>query len=232
MCLLYLVKFLLSSVHGICEGMKMKLVSLTPEGKVALVLSHGNHTYKELKMETGLSDRWLTFKLRELESMGIIEKRGKWYGLTRKLDVSAYELSLFWSFVARRMADELAKLSFVKMIVLFGGVAQKRANELSDLDMIIVVDESVEKVKKEILSKVSRLELKYHVMVEPLILTKEDFLDNVYSREGGIIYGIAEGFEVLFDKDGYLTRILHDRVDEIRRSHEYLREARIWLKTK
>lgn len=29
-------------------------------------------------------------------------------------------------------------------------------------------------------------------MIEPLILMAEDFLDNVYSHEGGIIYGVAE----------------------------------------
>jgi hypothetical protein len=73
----------------------MALTSLTPEGKVTLVLSHGRHTYKELKMETGLSDRWLTVKLRELEGKRVIKKDGRWYGLAKKLDFSAYELTLY-----------------------------------------------------------------------------------------------------------------------------------------
>lgn len=210
----------------------MELVSLTPEGKIVLTLKHGKHTYKELKFETGLSDRWLTVKLEELESEGVIEKSGRWYGLSGRLDVSAYELSLYMNFQARRMADELAKLPFVKMVVLFGGVAQERADVLSDLDMIIVVSESVEKVKVDLVPLISKLETKYHMMVEPLILTEEDFLENVYSREGGIIYGVAEGFEVLVDKTGDLAKILYNRVEEIKRSHEYLREARIWLKAK
>ncbi|MGQ9641777.1 MAG: nucleotidyltransferase domain-containing protein [Candidatus Bathycorpusculaceae bacterium] len=210
----------------------VELVSLTPEGKVVLVLSHGKHTYKELKIETGLSDRWLTFKLGELESKGVIKKSGKWYSLAHTLDVTAYELSLFMGFQAKRMADELAKLPFVETIVLFGGVVQKRANALSDLDLIIVVDEPFEEAKKKVLLKISELEREYHVMIEPLILTEADFLDNVYSNEGGIIYGVAEGFEVLVDKTGKLAKILHERVEEIRRSHEYLREARIWLKIK
>lgn len=210
----------------------MELISLTPEGKVALVLSHGKHTYKELKMETGLSDRWLTVKLRELESAGIIKKSGRWYGLAKKLNFSAYELSLYMNFQAKRMAREIAKLPFVKAIFLFGGVAQKRANELSDLDMIIVVDGPVEKVKKKVMSKISELEMEYHIMIEPLVFTEEDFLDNVHSSEGGVIYGVAEGFEVLVDKTGELAKILQNRVEEIRRSHEYLSEVRIWLKTK
>jgi len=210
----------------------MELVSLTPEGKIALALTHGKHTYNELKVETGLSDRWLTVKLKKLESEGVVRKSGRWYGLAGKLDLSAYELSLYLGFQAKRMAGELAKLSFVETIVLFGGVAQKRASELSDLDMIIVVKEPIEKVKRRIISEISRLELKYHVMIEPLILTEEDFLDNVYLQEGGIVYGVAEGFVVLVDKTSKLAGILYNRVEEIKRSHEYLREARIWLKIK
>jgi len=210
----------------------VELVSLTSDGRIVLVLKHGKHTYSELKFETGLSDRWLTVKLEELEGGGVVEKSGRWYGLSGKLDVSAYELSLYLSLQAKRMANELAKLRFVRMVVLFGSVAQKRANEFSDLDMIIVVGESVDRVKMKVVSEISKLELKYHVMVEPLILTEEDFLDNVYSREGGIIYGVAEGFEVLVDKTGKLAKILCDRVEEIKRGHDYLEEARIWLKVR
>jgi len=82
------------------------------------------------------------------------------------------------------------------------------------------------------LSEISRLESKYHITVGPLILAKQDFLDNVRSHEGGIIYGVAEGFEVLVDKTGELGKILRSRVEEIRRSHDYLKEERIWLKVR
>ena len=210
----------------------MELVSLSPEGRIVLALKHGKHTYSELRLETGLSDRWLTIKLENLEREGVVQKRGRWYGLSGELDVSAYELSLYMVFQAKRMAAELARLRFVRAIVLFGGVAQKNAHEYSDLDMIIVVSESVDKVKPEVISEVSKLESMYHMTIEPLILAEEDFLDNVYSRESGIIYGLAEGCEVLVDKTGEFAKILHDRVEEIKRSHDYLEEGRIWLKAK
>ena len=210
----------------------MELISLSPEGRIILTLKHGKHTYSELKLETGLSDRWLAIKLKELESGGLVEKDGKWYGLSGELGVSAYELSLYMRLQAKRMAGELAKLHFVRAIILFGGVAQKKAHEYSDLDMIIVVGGSVDKVKEEVMSKISRLESKYHIMIEPLILAEEDFLDNVRSHEGGIIYGIAEGFEVLVDKTGEFAQILRDRVKEIKHNCDYLKEARIWLKVK
>lgn len=210
----------------------MELVSLSPEGRIVLTLKHGKHTYGELKLETGLSDRWLTVKLEELRSEGAVEKNGRWYGSSGKLSISAYELSLYMIFQAKRMAAELAKLYFIRTIILFGSVAQRNAHEYSDLDMIIVVSEAVDKVKGTVLSEVSKLESMYHIMVEPLILVEDDFLDNVHSHEGGIVYGVAEGFEVLVDKTGELAELLRDRVEEIRSTHEYLKEVRIWLKVK
>jgi predicted nucleotidyltransferase len=210
----------------------VKLVSLTPEGKIVVTLKHGKHTYSEMKLETGLSDRWLTVKLGELEAEGVVEKKGKWYGLKQETKVTAYEVSLYMSSQAKKMAEELANLRFVRAVFLFGSVAQKKTSEYSDLDMIIVVNEPYDKVKKAIMSTVSRLESNYHVTIEPLILAEEDFLDNVYSSEGGIIYGVAEGFEVLVDKTGKLGKILCDRIEDIKRSHDYLEEARIWLKVK
>lgn len=210
----------------------LELVSLSSEGRVVLTLKHGKHSYSELKLETGLSDRWLTVKLRELESGGVVERDGKWYGLSGELDVSAYELSLYLRSQAKRMAGEIAKLHFVVAIVLFGGVAQKNAWELSDLDMIIVVSGLVDKVREQVMSAISKLESRYHFTIEPLILAEDDFLDNVHSHEGGIVYGLAEGCEVLVDKTGRLSRILSKRVEEIKRSHDYLEEGRIWLKVK
>ena len=210
----------------------MDLVSLTPEGRIVLTLKHGKHTYSELRLETGLSDRWLVVKLGALESEGVVEKSGKWYGLSGEAPVSAYELSLYMISQARQMASELADLRFVEAVFLFGSVAQKNAGEYSDLDVIIVVGEPVDRVKRKTIWEISRLESKYHMIIEPLILAKEDFLDNVYSHEGGIIYGVAEGFEVLVDKTGEFGSILRNRVEEIRSSHDYLKEERIWLKVR
>jgi len=207
------------------------LVSLTPEGRIVLTLKHGKHTYSELRLETGLSDRWLTIKLEELED-GVVEKKGKWYGLRGGIRVSPYELSLYMSAQAERTASELANLRFVRAVILFGSVVQKNAGEYSDLDMMIVVNEPVDRARKKVLSEISRVESKYHITVGPLILAKQDFLDNVRSHEGGIIYGVAEGFEVLVDKTGELGKILRNRVEEIRRSHDYLKEERIWLKVR
>jgi len=230
---LYLVKFLSVSVPPSFKGWrKVELASLTSEGRILLSLSHGKHTYRELRFETGLSDRWLTIKLEGLEASGIIEKSGRWYGLAGRLDVSVYELSLYMRSQAKRIARELARLRHVRTIILFGGVAQNNADEHSDLDMIIVLNDPTDKAKREVISVISKLELRYHLTVEPLILSEKDFLDNVYSHEGGIIYGIAEGSEVLIDKTARLEEISRGRVEEIKRSHNYLKEEGMWLRAK
>jgi len=210
----------------------LTLVSLTSEGKVLATLWHGRHSYSELKLETGLSDRWLTVKLNELLHNKVVNKSGRWYGLARELDVSSYELSLYMVLKAEQVARELGKLRSIVAIVLFGGVVQKRAHLYSDLDMVIVVSEPVDDMRGKVLSRVSELEWKYHVAIEAIILSQKDFLDNINSREGGIVYGFAEGCEVLVDKTSDLSKLLHDRIEAIKRSHEYLEEARIWLKVK
>lgn len=210
----------------------MQLLSLTPEGKILLTLVHGKHLYSELRLETRLSDRWLTVKLEQLVAEGVVEKSGKWYGLASDMDVSDYELSIYMTGQAECLAKRLLGLSFVKAVFLFGSVARKKARELSDLDLIIVVSKLREELKSKIMVEVRWFELNYHLAVEPLILDEEDFLENVRSDEGGIIFGVAEGFEVLADKTGVLSRVLRDRVAEIKRSHEFLEEERIWLRVK
>ena len=210
----------------------MELASLTPEGRIILTLKHGKHTYSELRFETELSDRWLTIKLKELEGGRVVEKSGRWYGLIGELVVSDYELSLYMRSQAKRMAAEIAELHFVRAVILFGSVAQKGAHEYSDLDLIIVVSEPAEKMRGEVFSKILELESKYHITVEPLVLGEKDFLGNVHSHEGGIVYGVAEGYEVLVDKTGEFAEILHDIIEEIRRSYDYLEEAGIWLRAK
>jgi len=208
----------------------LDLISLTSEGMVILTLKHGKHTYSELRFETGLSDRWLTIKLNELENRGVLEKDGKWYGLAGDFTVSAYELSLYMVSQARQLAVELSRLRSVQAIILFGSVPKREAHEYSDLDMIIVVNEKAGKVRDRVVSKISELERRYHLTIEPIILSTEDFLSNIQSDEAGIVYGVAEGFEVLATKRGSLDRILSERVEEIRKTREYLKEGRIWLK--
>jgi predicted nucleotidyltransferase len=209
---------------------EMDLVSLTPEGLVVLTLTHGKHSYSELRSETGLSDRWLTVKLKELENGGVLRKDGKWYGLTDQVAASPHELSLYMLTRARQLARQLAQLHSVRIIILFGSVAKEEAHEYSDLDMLIAVDQDVESVRRRVASKISEFERRFHLTVESLVLSAGDFRANMRSEEAGIVYGIAEGFKALVAKDATLHRMLRERVEEIRKTHQYIEEGRIWLK--
>jgi predicted nucleotidyltransferase len=208
----------------------MDLVSLTPEGMIVLTLKHGKHSYSELGNETDLSDRWLTVKLKELESGGVLKKDGKWYGLIDQQLASPYALSLYMLSQARQLARQLAQLHAVRVIILFGSVPRVEAHEYSDLDMLVVVDQDVESARRRVASKISEFERRYHLTVEPVVLSARDFIANIRSEEAGIVYGIAEGFKVLAAKDGKLHRILRERVEQIRKTRQYLKEERIWLK--
>lgn len=208
----------------------MELVSLTPEGRVLLTLHHGQHLYSELKFETGLSDRWISKKLGELVDDGLIKKVGRWYGLDGLLSVSGYELNLYLRTQAMRIANELAEEDSVDAVILFGSLARGVAHEYSDIDLIIVVDGL--EGKQKIRGMIPGLESRYHFTIEPLVFSLRDFRDNLESQSGGIIYGVAEGYRVLYDSAGEVSDILEKRVEEIKGSHEYIEDVRIWVKTR
>lgn len=208
----------------------MELVSLTPEGRVLLTLHHGQHLYSELKFETGLSDRWISKKLGELVDDGLIKKVGRWYGLDGSLSVSGYELNLYLRTQAMRIANELAEEDSVDAVILFGSLARGVAHEYSDIDLIIVVDGL--EGKQKIRGMIPGLESRYHFTIEPLVFSLRDFRDNLESQSGGIIYGVAEGYRVLHDSAGEVSDILEKRVEEIKGSHEYIEDVRIWVKTR
>lgn len=227
---LYLVKFFRRYGFFKQGSWKMDLVSLTPEGMIVLTLKHGKHSFSELRIETGLSDRWLTVKLKQLQDREVLKKDGKWYGLTDELTCSAYELSLYMISQAGHLARRLARMRSIQGVILFGSVPRQKADEHSDLDMVIVLDQDVESVRRRVASKISEFERRFHLTVELVALSTGDFLANIRLQQAGIVYGIAEGFKVLADKRGTLGRVLRERVEEIRRTREYLKEGRIWLR--
>lgn len=196
-----------------------------------LTLHHGQHLYSELKFETGLSDRWLSIKLAELVGAEIVKKSGRWYGLIASLSVSGYELNFFLRSQAKNIALELADEGSVEAVILFGSLARGIAHEYSDIDLIIVLD-GPDKCKGKIRGMIPRLESRYHFTIEPLIFSFDDFRDNLESQSGGIIYGVAEGYQVLHDKTGGVSGILEKKVKEIKVDHEYLEDVRIWVKTR
>ena len=109
-------------------------------------------------------------------------------------------------------------------------MARGVAHEYSDIDLIIVVEDP--EGKRKIRGMIPGLESRYHFTIEPLVFSFRDFRDNLESQSGGIIYGVAEGYRVLHDSVGDVSDILEKRVEEIKGSHEYIEDVRIWVKTR
>lgn len=209
---------------------------LTPEGRIILTLEHGCHLYSQLQRETKLSDRWLMKKLDELKREGIIRQEARWYKLAKTPAVHPYERSLYRRTLQfPRAVDHLLKrCPYIQAIVLYGSTADDTCGPRSDADLLIVVkDKPLAEAKGEIIECANELELAIHIGIEPLVLSVGDYLSDVSSVEGGIIYGITSAYEVLYDRTrGELTRALHDRAEEIRRNYTYLEGVKQWVRAK
>lgn len=212
----------------------MMLTKLTPEGRIILTLEHGCHTYGELRRETRLSDRWLIRKLSELKRRAVIKKTGRWYGLAKEFPVSPYERALYRRTELSQAVNYLTeKCPQILAIVLYGSTAKATCTLTSDVDLLIVVEKTkrIHEVRERIEEAANDLFFMFHINFEPLVLTADDFLANLASKEGGIIYGIANGYEMLYDRVGdKLTNRLSERISQIKCGHECLEEHGIWLK--
>lgn len=212
------------------------LAKLTPKGKIILTLEHGCHLYSQLQHETKLSDRWLMKKLDELKKEGTIKHEGRWYKLAKTPAIHPYERSLYRRTLQLPQAVEylLEKCSYIQTIVLYGSTADGTCGPRSDADLLIAIkDKPVSEAKEEIIELVNELELTLHLPMEPLVLSVDDYLSDVSSTEGGIIYGITNAYEVLYDRtQGELVRPLRDRTEEIRQEYTYLEDVRQWVRAK
>jgi predicted nucleotidyltransferase len=214
----------------------MMPAKLTTEGRVILTLEHGCHLYSQLQRETKLSDRWLMKKLDELKRTGVIKREAKWYKLAKTPAIHPYERSLYRRTLQlpQAVAHLLERCPYIQAIVLYGSTANYACLPRSDADLIVVVrGKPLADAKREIVECANELELTIHLSIEPLVLSVDDYLSDVSSVEGGVIYGITSAYEVLYDRTrGRLTRALHDRVEEIRRTHIYLEDVRQWVRAR
>ena len=214
----------------------MMPTKLTPEGRIILTLEHGCHLYSQLQRETKLSDRWLMKKLDELKRARIIKRGAGWYKLAKPPAIHPYERSLYRRTLQLPQAVDhlLERCPYIQAIILYGSTADDTCGPRSDADLLIVVkDKPLAEARGEIIECANELELTLHINIEPLVLSVQDYLSDVSSTEGGIIYGITSAYEVLYDRTrGEVTRALHNRAEEIRQNYTYLESVRQWVRVK
>lgn len=210
----------------------LKLIEITPEGEIVAALIERPKGYGELKNTTGLSDRWLSKKLKELTSLGLVEHYENRYRLKNPAGIIGADL-VFAQFLQTRVsldtkaqliAEEISRNEQVVAVILFGSLARGEATEESDIDMLVVTEREME---DELNDAVYRLMFKYDVPVEAVFLTYEDLLINLQAKTM-FSFGLLEGYKVVYDRGG-VENLLSIKKEEIKKEWVYDEEAGAWF---
>lgn len=209
-----------------------KLVEITPEGKIAAALIESPKSYTELKSATGLSDRWLSKKLRELSSNGLIEHYEGHYRLKKPTEIINAD-PVFAQFLQRKaslkmkaklIAEEISLNREVVAVLLFGSVAKNEATDDSDIDMLVVTESDIEETLSNTLYD---LMFKYDVPVEAIFLTYEDLIINLQNKTA-FSFGLLEGYQTLYDQGG-VENLFSIKRKEVLENWIYDKEVETWI---
>lgn len=199
----------------------MKIVEFTKEGLIIKALMESPLRYKELKKATGLSNAWLSKKLQELLNVGIIVSRNSYYRVdTERLREALRNEK---TYIARMIAQEIARARNVVAVILFGSLVRSRRKE-ADIDLLVVT------VENEFNSTQVSLEMfrKFGVAVDIVHVTLKELLTWLYDKPL-ILFGILSGYEILYD-EGYIKPFLKTLKQETLKRWVYIKEKEIWVK--
>jgi len=213
-------------------GRLLKLVEITPEGKIAAALIESPKSFGELKAATRLSDRWLSKKLRELSSIGLIEHHEGRYRLKNPTEIMDAD-PVFAQYLqkeaslktkAKLIAEEISLNREVVAVVLFGSVAKGEATDDSDIDMLVVTESETEETLSGTLYD---LMFRYDVPVEAIFLTYEDLIINLQAKTA-FSFGLLEGYQTLYDRGG-VENLFSIKRKEILENWIYDEEVGAWI---
>lgn len=216
----------------------IKLFRTTPEFKVFTALLSGDKSFNELKRETSLSSRWLSKTLVNLSNHGFIEKTGSLYRLASmekireiaknqliELNTGMKALLPLIDLHAKAIgaANFIAQDENVLAIVLFGSVAKGATTPESDIDLLVI---SLN--KSDLIDIVYAAMIEVEASIEALTISFKQFLINLLD-EPTMLFGILEGYEVLYDKLNVVKGLLKLKEMEIKKRWFYDPEEEIWL---
>ena len=209
-----------------------RLVEITPEGKIVAALIQKPMGYSELKSAVGLSDRWLSKKLSELSSAGLVELHEGLYRVRNPTGIIDAD-PVFAQFLktavslkvkAKLMSEELSRNEHVVAVILFGSVARGKAEEDSDIDMMVVTDREME---EELNETIYNLMFKYDAPVESVFLTYDDFIVNLQAKTA-FSFGMLGSYLVLYDRGG-VEGLLSIKKKEVQENWIYDEEVETWI---
>lgn len=212
-----------------------RLVEITPEGRILASLFDGPMSYGALKAATGLSDRWLSKKLRELSVDEIVDRIDGRYRLRNPLSIVDAD-PVFAQFLqeraslkakARLIAEGIGQHEGVVAVILFGSVAKEGGDEDSDIDLLVISDKEME---DELNDLVYDLMFRHDAPVEAVFQTYDDLIINLQAKTT-FSFGFLEGYEVLFDR-GSVEGLLSIKKREMEEDWFYDEEAGAWFQKK
>lgn len=112
-------------------------------------------------------------------------------------------------------------------LIVFGSVAQRKANYDSDVDLLIVTDEGSENLEEEVHKTISQMVFKMGIPIEVTIISLEG-LRVLLRHELQFLFGLLQGYIFLYDRVG-IVRLLNTKEEDIKTRYEYHEEVPIWL---
>lgn len=200
----------------------LNLFALTPEGKIVRALSGGEKSFSELAKTTGLSERWLSIKLKQLLQLDVVKLKGNGYHVDHERLYAILSPSL--KEIAWMAALEIVEgHPEVLSVLLYGSVAKGKIHEESDVDLLVISEDPLDLRDDEY-----GVSMNYGVAFEINSLTLTEFLATLHS-ESSLLFGILEGYEVLFDRGG-TAALLKAYMKQIHKNWRYDRDEELWLK--
>lgn len=216
------------------------LASLKLEGKIILALITSPlglgdcpKRFIELKRLLNVSDPGLSKALRKLRAENIIvrDAQGLYYvSPEHRVRLGTFLQPLYSHYLLERMqlvAEELQNFNEIVALIVFGSVAQGKANYDSDIDLLVVTQKWEEQVEQRILEVISKLAIKVGVPVEPIVISTSG-LNTLLQQELQFLFGLLQGYTFIYDKANIAKR-LHAKKEELESKYEYYEEIPIWL---
>ncbi len=118
----------------------------------------------------------------------------------------------------------------IEGIILFGSYARREAKKFSDIDILIVFKELPEEWEKRIesvIDETSEIALVYGVKISPLLLSKEELLDNINS-EALLFLDLTRSYRIIYDNCGFEEEMAKFK-ERIAREYTYNEEFEAWI---
>jgi len=210
---------------------------LSPDVKILCSLGGGSvphKAFRTLKLTTGLSATWLSKKLKEMMSAGLITMDGRFYTLTQEgkekfRGIDGYAYPLFLLEKAHLFSKKISEVPVVEGVILFGSLAQGRGGVNSDLDLLIVIHDGA--YTKGLENALKELAYEYEIPGELFIVEEASVKAHMEGESLlSLAFGVLEGYQVLLDKHSRISVLLNEAKKRVGERYEYIEDARIWLK--